>query len=117
MSRLEGKQVVLAAKFMEILPHLDKRQRRFLKGAEARSLGHGGTRVAAGVREATVSVGMREPDSGEAPLGRICWLGGGRKRVVDLNPAVREVLLTLVEPPVRSGPPCSSRAPPSTGAS
>ncbi|MEU0837241.1 ISAzo13 family transposase [Streptomyces sp. NPDC005969] len=107
MSGLEGQRAVLAAKFRAILPHLDERQRRLLIGAEAQSLGHGGIRAvarAAGVREATVSVGMRELDSKEAPLGRIRRPGGGRKRVVDLNPAVREALLMLVEPDVRGDP-------------
>lgn len=107
MSGLEGQRAVLTAKFSAILPHLDERQRRLLIGAEARSLGHGGIRVvarAAGVREATVSAGKRELDSGQAPLGRIRRPGGGRKRVVDLNPAVRDALLTLVEPDVRRDP-------------
>jgi hypothetical protein len=51
---------LLAAKFGAIFPHLDERQRRLLMGAEARVLGHGGIRVvarAAGIREATVSLG------------------------------------------------------------
>lgn len=107
MSGLEEQWVVLAAKFRASLPHLDERQRRLLIGAEAQSLGHGGIRAvarAASVREATVSVGMRELGSGEAPLGRIRRPGGGRKRVVELNPAVREALLTLVEPDVRGDP-------------
>jgi transposase len=107
MSGLEGQRAVLAAKFEAILPHLDERQRRLLIGAEAQSLGHGGIRAvarAAGVREATVSVGVRELDSGKAPLGRIRRPGAGRKRVVDRNPAVREALLTLVEPDVRGDP-------------
>ena len=53
----------LAAKFGAVFPHLDERQRRLLMGAEARSLGHGGIRLAAraaGVREATVSLGVAE---------------------------------------------------------
>jgi hypothetical protein len=107
MSRLEGQRAVLAAKFEAILPHLDERQRRLLIGAEAQSLGHGGIRAVAratGVREATVSVGVRELDSGQAPLGRIRRPGAGRKRVVDRNPAVREALLKLVEPDVRGDP-------------
>jgi hypothetical protein len=57
------------AKFAAIFPHLDERQRRLLMGAEARALGHGGIRVvarAAGVREATVSLGADELDSGNA---------------------------------------------------
>ena len=54
---------MLAAKFRAIFPHLDERQRRLLMGAEARALGHGGIRLvarAAGVREATVSLGVAE---------------------------------------------------------
>src|SRR5436309_3550348 len=97
----------LAAKFGAIFPHLDERQRRLLIGAEARSLGHGGIRAVAravGVREATVSLGVRELDAGEAPLGRVRRTGGGRKRVVDLNPALRAALLALVEPDVRGDP-------------
>lgn len=51
-----------------------------------------------------MSVGVRELDSGEAPLGRIRRPGAGRKHVVDRNPAVREALLALVEPDVRGDP-------------
>src|SRR6266436_1897956 len=61
---------VPAAKFAAIFPHLDERQRRLLMGAEARALGHGGIRLvarAAGAREATVSLGVDELDSGAAP--------------------------------------------------
>ena len=71
---------MLAAKFEVIFPHLDERQRRRLLGAEARALGHGGIRLvarAAGVREATVSLGVDELDSGEEPLGRARRPGGG----------------------------------------
>jgi hypothetical protein len=63
---------LLAAKFEAIFPHLDERQRRLLMGAEARVLGHGGVRVvarAAGVREATVSLGAGELEAGAEPPG------------------------------------------------
>jgi hypothetical protein len=69
----EDSQAWLAAKFAAVLPHLDERQRRLLMGAEARALGHGGIRLvarAAGVREATVSTGVTELESGQTPLGR-----------------------------------------------
>lgn len=84
VSGLKSQRDVLAAKFGAILPRLDERQRRLLIGAEARSLGPGGIRAvarAAGVREATVSAGIRELGSGEVPLGRTRQPGGGRKRV------------------------------------
>jgi transposase len=100
---LEG----LAAKFGVIFPHLDERQRRLLMGAEARALGHGGIRAvarAAGVREGTVSLGVRELESGEAPLGRARRPGGGRKRLADLDAGLRPALLALVEPDQRGDP-------------
>jgi transposase len=98
---------MLAAKFEVIFPHLDERQRRLLMGAEARALGHGGIRLvarAAGVREATVSLGVSELDSGGEPLGRVRRPGGGRKRAVDLDPELRPALLALVEPDERGDP-------------
>jgi hypothetical protein len=98
---------VLAAKFAAIFPHLDERQRRLLMGAEARALGHGGIRLvatAAGVREATVSLGVDELDSGAEPLGRARRAGGGRKRASDVDPGLRPALLALVEPEERGDP-------------
>jgi len=98
---------MLAAKFETILPHLDERQRRLLLGAETRALGHGGIRLvarAAGVREATVSLGVDELDSGAEPLGRARRPGGGRKRAADADPGLRPALLALVEPEERGDP-------------
>ena len=107
MGVAEGVEAVLAAKFEVLLPHLDERQRRLLLAAEARSLGHGGIRCvarAAGVREATVSAGVTELDSGRAPLGRVRRPGAGRKRVTDSDPELLAALLALVEPDVRGDP-------------
>src|SRR5258708_39840858 len=98
---------MLAAKFQVLFPHLDERQRRLLMGAEARALGHGGIRAvarAAGVREATVSLGADELDAGTEPLGRARRPGGGRKRAADLDPGLRPALLALVEPQERGDP-------------
>jgi hypothetical protein len=98
---------VLAAKFAVIFPHLDERQRRLLLGAEARALGHGGIRLvarAAGVREATVSLGVDELEAGAEPLGRARRPGGGRKRAADVDPGLRPALLALVEPQERGDP-------------
>jgi hypothetical protein len=107
MSGTRDVGAVLAAKFEVLLPHLDERQRRLLLAAEARALGHGGIRTvarAAGVREATVSLGISELDSGQPPLGRARRPGGGRKRVVDTDPGLRPALLALVEPDMRGDP-------------
>jgi hypothetical protein len=97
----------LAATFQAIFPHLDERQRRLLMGAEARARGHGGIRLvarAAGVREATVSLGVSELEAGAEPLGRARRPGGGRKRAADLDPGLRPALLALVEPEERGDP-------------
>jgi Rhodopirellula transposase DDE domain len=104
---MEVTREMLAAKFEAIFPHLDERQRRLLLGAEARALGHGGIRLvagAAGVREATVSLGVDELESGAEPLGRARRPGGGRKRAADLDPGLRPALLALVEPDERGDP-------------
>jgi hypothetical protein len=98
---------VLAAKFAVIFPHLDERQRRLLMAAEARALGHGGIRLvarAAGVREATVSLGVGELEAGDEPLGRARRPGGGRKRAADLDPGLHPALMALVEPDERGDP-------------
>ncbi|MCM4085223.1 ISAzo13 family transposase [Paractinoplanes hotanensis] len=101
-------QEQLTVKFQAVLPHLDERQRRLLLGAEARVLGHGGIRAvarAAGVREATVALGVDELDAGTAPsLGRARKPGGGRKKAADLDPGLRPALLALVEPDERGDP-------------
>src|SRR3984885_14109731 len=99
--------VVLASAFAEIFPHLDERQRRLLMGAAARAQGYGGIRVvaqAAGVREATVSLGAAELASGEAPLGRARRPGGGRTRAAEKDPGLVPALLALVEPDERGDP-------------
>ena len=98
---------MLAAKFGDILPHLDERQRRLLLGAEARALGHGGIRLvaaAAGAGETTVSLGVAELESGAEPLGRARRAGGGRKRAAVTDPGLVPALLALVEPDERGDP-------------
>src|SRR5579863_7500711 len=107
MGAVEETRQMLAAKFEAIFPHLDERQRRLLMGAEARALGHGGVRLvarAAGVREATVSLGIDELEAGAEPLGRARRPGGGRKRAADTDPGLVPALLALVEPEERGDP-------------
>ncbi|MCM1951096.1 ISAzo13 family transposase [Streptomyces sp. G2] len=97
----------LSLKFAVLLPHLDERQRRLLLATEARVLGHGVVRAvagAAGVSETTVRKGVLELEAGEEPLGRVRRPGGGRKRVVELDPGLRPALLAVVEPDERGDP-------------
>jgi hypothetical protein len=107
MGELVMTREMLAAVFGSVFPHLDERQRRLLMGAEARALGHGGIRLvaaAAGVREATVSLGARELESGAEPLGRARRPGGGRKTLPEADPGLVPALLALVEPEERGDP-------------
>src|SRR5436189_6086625 len=104
MAISEDVRRTLAAKFAVMLPHLDERQRRLYLGSEARALGHGGIRLvarAAGVREATVSLGVSELESGEEPLGRTRREGGGRKQAAGNDPGLVPALLALVQPEER----------------
>src|SRR5882672_4416800 len=66
--------------------------------------GSGHLTRAAGVREATVSLGAGELEAGAAPLGRARRRGGGRKRAADVDPGLRPALLALVEPAERGDP-------------
>jgi len=59
---------------------------------------------AAGVRAATVSLGVGELEAGAEPLGRARRPGGGRKRAADLDPGLRPALMALVEPDERGDP-------------
>lgn len=78
-----------------------------MTGAEARPLGHGGTRAvtrAAAVGKTTVRGGVLELEAGKEPLVRVSRSGGGRKKAVDLDPVLRPALPAPVEPGERSGP-------------
>ena len=99
----------LAERLAVLLPHLNERQRRLMLAGEARVLGHGGVRAvarAAGVSETTVRRGVFELEAGDQPLsgGRVRLPGGGRKRVEETDPGVREALMALVEPDERGDP-------------
>ena len=107
MGEIVVTEEILAAKYEALLPHLDERARRLALAADARMLGHGGIRLvarAAGGREATVSLGVSELESGAEPLGRVRRPGGGRKRAADLDPGLVPALLALVEPEERGDP-------------
>jgi hypothetical protein len=100
----------LAAKFAVMRPALDERQWRRYLGSEARALGHGGIAAvarAARCSQATVAGGVREIESGELdglPAGRSRRAGGGRKRVEEQQPGLREALLELAGESTRGDP-------------
>ncbi|MGH9021762.1 MAG: ISAzo13 family transposase, partial [Acidimicrobiia bacterium] len=81
---------------------LDEQQRRLLAGAVARLLGRGGPTAvarAAGISRNTVIHGAQEVEAGPVPTGRVRREGGGRPRLVELDPALLSALDDLMEPP------------------
>jgi len=98
---------VLAAKFGELLPHLDERAQRLVLGAEARALGHGGIELvakAAEVNRGRVSRGAQEVAAGTQLPGRVRRAGAGRKSVTAADAGLVPALMALVEPDERGDP-------------
>jgi len=88
-------------------PLLDERQRRLMSGSMARALGRGGQ--AAVVRTSkmssrTVFDGTKEAASNAGPSDRVRRKGGGRPRLIDVDPDVLLNLDDLVEPESRGDP-------------
>ena len=104
---MEFTEEELSEFFSFVSPHLDEKQRRLVAGAMARLVGRGGaTRVAeaSGMSRNTVISGRRSAESGELPTGRVRAEGGGRPRLIDVDPDLLLNLDDLVEPDARGDP-------------
>jgi transposase len=93
--------------FSFMAPLLDERQRRLMSGSMARALGRGGQ--AAVVRTSkmssrTVFDGTEEVASNAGPSDRVRRKGGGRPKLIDVDPDVLLNLDDLVEPESRGDP-------------
>ncbi len=98
--------------FSFMAPLLDERQRRLMAGAMSRVLGRGGQRAvveASKMSSRTVFDGAKEFDAGAGPSERVRREGGGRPRLIDLDPSLLTDLDDLVEPDVRGDPMSSLR--------
>lgn len=98
--------------FSFLAPHLDEKQRRFLAGALAQALGRGGSAFvtrASGMSRNTVIAGQKAAASGTEPNDRVRAEGGGRPRLIDVDPDVLTNLDDLVEPDSRGDPMSSLR--------
>lgn len=109
----------LAAKFAAVRDTLTERGVRYWAAAEARSLGHGGIKIAAqatGLCTDTVSRGIREIQNAETrkefsklPPHASRHKGGGRKKLTNKNPALLADLNGLIDPVTRGHPESSLR--------
>jgi hypothetical protein len=95
-------------KYRTLAPTLNERQRRLWAGAEANQMGFGGMAVvirATGLSYNTVARGMIEATRPPTmPPQRVRKTGGGRKPTVGVDPELRRVLESLVEPLTRGDP-------------
>ncbi len=105
----------IRSKFAALDPVLDERSRRIWAATEAKALGWGGVSVVAtatGIARNTIHAGVKELSrSGREAkrdaartAGRIRRVGGGRKRLTETVPQLREALEALVEPATRGDP-------------
>jgi transposase len=88
-------------------PLLDERQRRLMAGALAKALGRGGQAAvvrASKMSSRTVFDGTKEVAAGAGPSDRVRRAGGGRPRLIDIDPDVLTNLDDLVEPDARGDP-------------
>lgn len=87
---------------------LDERSRRLWAAAEAKTAGRGGFRAvlrATGMSSKTLTLGLRDLESGERlGGGRVRRAGGGRKSAKVLEPGLEAALEQLIDPVTRGDP-------------
>jgi hypothetical protein len=95
-------------RFASLSPHLDERSRRLFAASEAKACGHGGivaVAAATGIAPSTIGRGLKElACTVKLEAGRVRQPGGGRKRLADIDKALIDDLLALVEPDARGDP-------------
>jgi transposase len=103
---------MIRTKYSTLKPQLDERTRCLWAAAEAKALGHGGTRTVAkatGMSATTIRLGRRELATYQQSTPpevkqRIRHPGGGRKRLTAKEERVLQALDALVEPTSRGDP-------------
>jgi len=102
-----AQEKLIRKKYRSLAPLMDERLRRQWAAAEARALGHGGVtclRRITRLSRTTILAGTKKANA--RPQGRQRLPGGGRKKLVDTQPGIKEALDQLIEPATR-GDPCS----------
>jgi len=98
-------------KYRALRPEMDERMRRQWAATEAREVGWGGITLVAsatGLSRPTISAGMKElklsSKKRSAAAQRVRRPGGGRKRMLDIDPELASALEALIEPATRGDP-------------
>ena len=100
----------VATKFERIRSHLNEAGVRLWAANEALSLGRGGISTVAratGISRTTIHAGVAElakPSESRIAEGRSRRSGGGRKRLTEKDPGLRDALNRLVDPVTRGDP-------------
>ena len=97
----------LKAKYEDLFPHLDERQRRLVAAADAERLGRGGVATVArssGLSRPTIYKGADELHQAPLEAGRIRKAGGGRKRVEVVDATIVKALESLIDTTTRGDP-------------
>lgn len=88
--------------------HLSEKDKRIWAASEANTIGRGGDTIvcrATGISRVTIGKGKKElTDKADGTKKRIRNPGGGRKRLVDKNPALIKDLDMLIDPLTRGDP-------------
>jgi len=100
-------------KLSGILPLLNEKQKRLLVGAEALSIGYGGIKVLSnitGMSCPTIRRGIDElKKGGKDEIDKVRTPGGGRKKAIEINPKLKEIIEDIIEPETRGDPESSLR--------
>src|ERR1035438_6299792 len=95
-------------RYVVLTPLLDERSRRLLVAAESQVIGRSGTAVVSkvtGVSRRVFRQGMAElKDPAVLEAGRVRRPGGGRKKAIDKDPALKHALEELLESTTRGDP-------------
>ena len=91
-----------------IAAHLSEKEKRLWAASEANTIGRGGDTIvceATGISRVTIGKGKKElSGKPEGTKKRIRQTGGGRKRLMDKNPALMKDLDILIDPLTRGDP-------------
>lgn len=106
-----GAESEIRKRFRAVASSLDERGRRIVAASEAKVLGRGGITTvwkATGVSRRAIYVGLRElgrrPPQDQFGNTRIRREGGGRKKIVETDPDLQQILDSLIEPTLKGDP-------------